>query len=311
MKFQYIPVLCLALLLIGCASQPAEPYWQDPNWVNELGKTIQKNIQYPEVLPQNASTNGVLPSGKAVVQLTYEKGALNSVEIIKSTGFKVLDDSLLNQIPHIKPPLAQGPNAGESHQFQIPISIGPFNIALFRYIRNELQNHIVYPRSAILHGDQGLVVVGFRYKSGRIFDPHIIKSSGYPELDRSVLNELLHVKLINPPQWFSGNTFDLTTSYCFTFHNQTCSGQIQEVRYEAVKQTSEPPATEACALVEFNYIDGKAVNVELLHSSGYPALDKKGLMLVTQGKFNIPATKMDNPAKKYQIPVCEKFQPGL
>ncbi len=199
MKLMTFTALWLAISLAGCATAPTVPYWKSPQWVNALGQTIQRNIRYPDDAIKNTPTTGEFPHGKAIVQFTYDEGQLKSVQIMKSTGYEVLDKAIASEIPDIKPPSAEGQSARLPHRFELAINMDPFDYHLFNAIHNELQNHTQYPRSAVLRGDQGLVVARFHYLNGRVINPLIIKSSGSSELDRSVLRELSHISLPSPP----------------------------------------------------------------------------------------------------------------
>jgi len=108
MKFSFATMLNLVIFLAGCVSLPSTPYWQDPHWVNELGKTLQANIRYPNSVIRDTPTDKNFPAGTAVVRFTYDNGKLMSVRVVKSTGHKALDDAIAKEIPDIRPPLAPG-----------------------------------------------------------------------------------------------------------------------------------------------------------------------------------------------------------
>ena len=169
-----LAALGITCLLAGCASTPAVPYWQNPKWINALLVTINNNLVYPV----EATTVG-FPYGQATVQFAYDNGRLKDVHIVKSTGNQILDSAITTQITDMKPPVARSLDTTISRQFQVPITFSISHSQFYRAIYGAIMSgHTYYPRSAVLHGQQGLVEVRFKYRNGYVLNQTIEHTIG-------------------------------------------------------------------------------------------------------------------------------------
>lgn len=285
-----------ASLLAGCATAPAVPYWQNPQWVNALAATVKSNVQYP----QSAAAEN-FPSGTAIVTFIYDKGILLAPRIVQSTGSSVLDGAITEQIAKIKPPQAAGSDTDTPHAFQMTIPMSPVSPSLRLALRQALAEHIHYPIMAERYGSSGLLIAYFEYRNGEILNPKIQKSSGNISLDQAVLNELRATTLPKPPDWLKNKTFGFSIPYCFGL--LTCANTVTQVRYVSTGESSslsKPP----CAVVGYEYKNGAFSNIHLIKSSGDADWDKHAVAEAAQGKLPGPPARFDRAVSDYTVPVC-------
>lgn len=293
MKNGILIALGLATLLSGCATPV--PYWQNLQWVNSLATTVHKNIQYPK-----SAVNENFPSGTAVVTFYYDNGSLRAPHIVQSTGSRLLDTAIIEQIPEIKPPVAEGLDLTTPRGFQMNINLYPADIEMFRTIQRTLQEHIQYPFGG---GSGGTVVAEFKYRDGEILDPKIITSSGNSALDHTVMKELQTTALPKPPDWLANKTFSFELPYCFGLGTNSCGGTVTEVRYVPAGQFSNS-SKAPCAEIGYRYHEGAVTNVRLIKSSGNGDLDKRALAEAAQGKLARPPMRYDRATSNYTVPIC-------
>lgn len=295
-------LLGLSVLVAGCASAPPKPYWEDLHWINALATTVHSDVQYPE-----AAAKENFPSGSAVVVFLYAQGRLLAPRIVKSTGSPILDAAIIKQIPNIKPPRAMGQDSGVPHAFQMNIGMYPYDIVLFREIRQTLADHIQYPITAGWDRPAGRVVAEFHFKNGKVFDPKISISSGYMSIDHSVLRELQTTPLPKPPAWLKDKTFIFSLAYCFG--PGQCANTFTTVRYVPAGEFTGA-ATAPCAEVGYRYRDGSISNIHLIKSSGDTQLDKRALAEATAGKLAHPPALFDRATSDYSVPICNNRSPN-
>lgn len=296
MKIATFIALSLSVLLFGCASTPAVPYWQNPQWVNALATAVHQNIRYPKTA---AAEN--FPSGTAIVTFYYDNGRLRAPRIVQSTGSSMLDASIIAQIPKIKPPSAAGSDTDTPHAFQMIIPMSPISSSLRLALSQALAEHIQYPIMAERYGSSGLLIAYFEYKDGVILNPKIQKSSGSIRLDQAVLNELRMTTLPKPPDWLKNKTFSFSVPYCFGL--LTCANTITQVRYVPAGESSSL-SKSPCAVVGYEYKNGTISNIHLIKSSGDADWDKHAVAEAAQGKLPGPPTRFDRAVSDYTVPVC-------
>lgn len=305
MQTNILAALVTAGLLGGCASTPAVPsrapsvpYWQNPQWINELATTITNGLVYPA-----EATKVGFPSGQAIVQFSYDNGRLRDVRIVKSTGSQILDSALAVQIANMRPPLARGLNTNTSRRFQLPVNLSVKDSGFFRSMRNAIQTHVHYPRTAVLHGEQGFIVVRFEYRNGNVLNPTVVKSIGSKVFEHAALKQLSHAKMPPPPVWARDKTFTFQVPFCFVFSEGACPGTHMEIRYMS-SNTQLYPTASLCTQVVFDYKGNKISDVRVADSSGDAKLDKAALLTISQGNFPQPSATLKNQAASFKIPVC-------
>lgn len=301
MKIATFIALSLSVLLFGCASTPAVPYWQNPQWVNALATAVHQNIRYPKTA---AAEN--FPSGTAIVTFYYDNGRLRAPHIVQSTGSSMLDASILEQIANIKPLMAKGLDTTMPHGFQMIIYMNPPElIELYRAIQGTLAKHINYP---FLGGSGGMVLAEFKYRNGVIIDPRIKTSSGHLALDQAVMKELQTTALPKPPDWLRNKTFYFELPYCFGSGTNLCATTLTEVRYVPAGELSNS-SKAPCAEVGYKYRDGHISNVRIMKSSGDQDLDKHALAEAAEGKLARPPARFERATSDYTVPVCSNDSP--
>lgn len=232
------------MLLAGCASEPPLPYWQNPDWINALGNSIQENIVYPEDILRTTLTDKDFPAGRATVQFTYDQGKLDDVAIVESTGNQILDKAIISEIESMRLVLVHGASSTIPHRFQLTVAIGPADYQFIRQIWLALKAHAWFPHG-ITDSDfgDGLVIAKFQYRNGEISNPVIIKSSDLQAFDLSVLDELKNIKLPAPPAWLNNRTLELQVPFCFSTGSKTCPGMVLGVRYVGSDDPGKLPTT--------------------------------------------------------------------
>ena len=286
-------------VLAGCATTPAVPYWDNPKWINELVVKISNNLVYPDAV----ATAGFL-SGQAIVQFTYDNGRLKDVHIVKSTGNQILDSAITTQITDIKPPLAVGLNTSISRQFQLPVKLNIAHSRFYRSVRDAIVlGHTYYPRSAVLHSQQGLVEVRFEYRNGHVLSPTVVQTIGLKIFEEAAIKKVASAKMPPPPAWALDKTFTFKVPICFTFSGYLCPGPNIEIRYLG---SNTPPAatTSSCTKVGFAYKENKISDAHVVSSSGDANLDKAALATISQGNFPQPSADLKKRTSSFEIPVC-------
>ena len=299
MPTKTLTILSIAGLLAGCATAPAVPYWQNPQWINALARTVHSNIRYPKDAAKDH-----FPYGTAIVVFTYYNDKLLAPRILKSTGSSFLDSTILEQITAIIPPQADGLNTEMPHNFQMEISIYPPYQKFFSAIKRDLAVHIQYMREDVLAGASGMVLADFKYRNGEVIDAQIVKSSGIQNLDKAVLHELQTISFPQPPYWFKDKTFSFQVPFCFGMTKDTqCQHFVMQVRYIPVNErnaVSKPP----CAEIGYRYEGGKITNVHLIASSGNSDWDKRALKATSERQLPHPPSNWNDVITDYSIPVC-------
>lgn len=296
MRAKILTMLSIAGLMTGCATAPAVPYWQNPDWVNSLATAVKHNLNYP-----HSAAAQDFPSGTAIVTFIYYKGNLLEPHVVQSTGSSVLDEAITEQIPKIKPPQATGSDTDTPHAFQMTIPMSPVSLSLRLALRQALAEHIQYPMMAERYGSGGSLIAYFEYKDGKILNPKIQKSSGNIRLDQAVLSELRTTTLPKPPDWLKNETFGFSVPYCFGL--LTCANTVTQVRYVPAGE-SNSPSKPPCAEIGYRYEAGSISNIHLIKSSGDADWDKHALAEAAQGKLPGPPARFDRAVSDYTVPVC-------
>lgn len=295
-KHVVVAMVVLCGLLAGCVTAPAAPYWSNADWIDQLGASVQTQLAESRAVADVGRT-----VGNVAVGFTYRGGALLDVHIIQSTGSPALDSAIKAAVEQVRPPPAGGPWSDTAHSFALALFVGSGWTALTRDIHLDIQQHADYPVAAMLSGAGGVVVARFAYLNGRALDPRIIQSSGYADIDRSVINELRALELPAPPPELRNRRLTFQSTICFNHESLRCPRGTQSVYYVANTAAAQP-----CSEVAFRYRSGKISDVRLARATQYPSLDKLALRLVTQGEFPSPAVKLASSGS-LMIPVCYTF----
>lgn len=280
-------------------SELQAPYWENPEWIDSMGKTIQDGIHYPTKLSAQD-----IPAGSAEVQFTYVAGTIRDVAIVASTGSQLLDKAITEQVSQIALPPARGTDTGMPHRFLITVHMVPPEIAAFyRSIWKDIQEHVRYPVQAIRNGAHGIVFARFKYRNGVISDVEVYETSGSSILDRYVISELSTLLAPSAPPWVHNRTLKLSIPVEFCLEGMDCTDL--EYHFVAGKTAYQP--VHLCADIAFNYMRGKVSDAKLAHSSGNAKLDKVALAQIAKGDFPITAQMSQALTTHFEIPVC--YQP--
>lgn len=291
-----IAAVTLCGFIAGCATAPATPYWSNADWIDRLGASVQTQL-----VGSQAVVDASRAVGNVAVGFTYSGGTLQDVYIIQSTGLPALDNAVKAAVAQVRPPAARGPWSDTPHSFALALYVGSGWTALMRDIHLDIQQHVDYPVAAMLNGSGGVVVARFVYLNGRALDPRITESSGYADIDRSVINELRSLELPAPPPELRDRRLTIQSTICFNRETLRCPRGATSVYFVANAAGAQP-----CSEVAFRYRSGKITDVRLARATQYPALDKLALRLVTQGEFPSPARDLF-PNGSLMIPVCYTF----
>ena len=208
--------LSLSFLLAACATDHVErPYWEDPSWTYHLRDSF--HFYYPA-----AAVDQNLPEGKATVRFIYQDGAAHDVQIVKSTGSAILDDSLTSQIDLTKLPAAYGIEKLQPHVFQFDFkfeaTIQDFGVILKRIITTQTVDNL----RKETRGDSGYVLAQFHYLDGKIVDAKTIYTQGDPSLADAVTDQLLHVQAPPPISALAGRKTRFVIGFCFIQNPYLC-----------------------------------------------------------------------------------------
>lgn len=304
MRARILAILMIAGLLASCASTSVS-YWDNPQWVNALGKVVHSGIQYPKDAAQED-----FPSGTAIIEFTYDNGKLQAPHILKSTGSKALDAAIIDQIPVITLPKAQGLNTKTPHNFEMEVSLYAANSAFSRAINRAISKnmlHFHFPAAAesrdMKLGAVGWVVINFKYRNGKIFDTKIAQSNGNALLNSIILQVLQTASMPPTPDYARNLTFNLSAPFCIPSRPWQCQDRFMQIQYVPAG-TSDTIPKSPCAEVAYRYKDGKISRVHLIVSSGDSNLDKQAVAAVVAGEFPHPMPLWDRAINDYSVPVC-------
>ncbi|MGH8279921.1 MAG: TonB family protein [Gammaproteobacteria bacterium] len=307
-----LPALVIACLLTACTSPGVQPnatahaYWQDPAWINTLAKDINAKLVYPF-----DKFHADFPSGHALVAFSYDRGRLDQVQIIQSTGNAILDASIAKQISGMQPPPAAGDDLDMAHRFELPVSLSMMQSPFFLAMHAALMRQVYYPLLAVHNDEQGMVVIHFQYRNGKILNPTVIKSIGARIFEAAALDQIRRAKMPPPPPWAHDRTFSLRVPYCYNLRGYVCPAMRFVVRYAGTNATPVP-APPLCAQVGFDYHDGVIADVHLLKSSGKSTADQEALTTIARGAFPQPSAAARTRTSGFTVPVCvDAVAPGL
>lgn len=227
-RISYQAVFVLACALSACSSAPkplfdpaqqlfnpdTDPYWSDPKWDAALLDAVQSVVLNP-VDPTDRST----PSLHGEVQFTLVDGKIENPEITKSTGDPAMDKLMLEQVASASPPKTTGPHAGETHDFALALDMStPFE-ALEYAVYTAIDHYKVYPKGAILGGEQGLTTVSFDYLDGKASNITVTKSSRSESLDAASIWSISKAVLPLSPEAYIGKTLHMEALVCYSLNN--------------------------------------------------------------------------------------------
>lgn len=117
---KWLPIPVVIIVVSACASAPTGPYWENPEWTQSLTDAIHAKVTYPGVFSAD-----VLPTGEGVAGFDYQNNKLVNVVIVRSTGYKMLDDAIIQGIQKVTPPSVGRDYSSTVHHFEVPIGVPP------------------------------------------------------------------------------------------------------------------------------------------------------------------------------------------
>lgn len=188
----------------------SDPYWKDPGWVQRLLTAIQSQVQDP-LDPADMSA----PNLHGAVKFTYADGNIEYPEILQSTGRPDMDRLMIRQVASAQVPQSSGIDADVPHVFVLELYM-PTPFETFQssiYAAFDVRK--VYPKDAILFGEQGTAAVGFDYQDGELSGIALTKSSRSKQLDKQALEAVTRARLPAPPGAYVGKLLHMETVFCY------------------------------------------------------------------------------------------------
>jgi|SRR5580698_1976839 TonB family protein len=218
--YGYSAAVALACALSACGSAPssvrgskpqAAPYWTDPRFDAALFEAVQSVVRYPDDVIDPS-----LGSIRGTVQFTIVDGKVQDPQMTESTGHPGLDELMLRQVASASIPQPTGSHADEPHAFSMELSM-PTAFELAEYTAINFRK--IYPKEAILGGDEGSVTVDFDYLDGKASNVIVTKSANNRFLDGASLSAVSKADLPLPPPGYAGKTVHLEVTMCYSLNN--------------------------------------------------------------------------------------------
>lgn len=207
----------LCLFLIACVGQPTEPYWEDRDWLYDFKGSLI--VEYPR-----AAADQGWPAGTALVGFDYEDGYVKNVQIVKSTGYSLLDDAILHEFPAAATHDWKMKQKRALHHFEIEYAVNPgpgdFVSVFVDRIRKQVTGAPEFAHLSPAPSD--LEYVKFDYQDGRILGPKVVRSSGRQDVDDMAVAEMLKMPPLPPPSWLRGKRSTYSISFCFSNEPADC-----------------------------------------------------------------------------------------
>ncbi|HVC37432.1 MAG TPA: hypothetical protein VNF46_03410 [Gammaproteobacteria bacterium] len=141
------------------------------------------------------------------------------------------------------------------------------------------------PATPGIHG-----AVRFTYDNGAIKDPEIVTSTGDPDLDKLLLQQVVSAKAPKP----LGQHTDQPHEFELQLEMFTPYESFEYNVYVAIDNTAEYTSDTllknetGIATVAFDYLDGKALNIVIAKSSGHSDLDQLSVKAVSSAVMPAP-----------------------
>ena len=207
-------------VISACASAPTGPYWEDPAWTQTLEDAIHGQVKYPAVFSADA-----LPTGEGVAGFDYQNGQLVNVIVVRSTGYKKLDDAIVAGIQKATPPAVGRNYRSTVHHFEVPILMQPdldqFRLSLYDAIIANLK----LPKEVIPNTPVVLSIKS-AYLNGALTNINMQKTSYLERLNNAVLDRLKNASLPPPPSNFKDKSIDIDMHLCVSLDYQTCRRDV-------------------------------------------------------------------------------------
>ncbi|HEX7965512.1 MAG TPA: hypothetical protein VF651_07320 [Gammaproteobacteria bacterium] len=204
----------ILLAMIGCASAPAGPYWEDPAWLETFKQSL--HLAYPWVIQ-----GGDRKAFKATVGISYVDGKFTSVGIVESSGNPEVDRNITSQIRYLPLPEAEGPEKMEARDIQVEITLMPSTEDIASVMRQAVTNQAMPALREEWSGDHGYVMVGFSYLDGMISDVEVLYNDDIKRLGDSVVKQVSRVRAPLIPS-LAGQRMHFTVGFCFRTTHVAC-----------------------------------------------------------------------------------------
>jgi TonB family protein len=128
--------------------------------------------------------------------LVREDGTIGDIQIMTSSGAAILDNKAveLTRLRHYTPAMLNGQPVAAwvrvNYDFKVPVSnptITPSSTSI-AFVRGRMVRTTDYPPESVMRREEGTVRLRFRVANdGRLTNPEILESSGYPQLDQAAI----------------------------------------------------------------------------------------------------------------------------
>lgn len=206
--------------MVGCATTPNGPYWEDAQWTQALAYAIHVKVTYPSDL-----TTEVLPTGEATVGFDYRDSKLTNVAITKSTGYKQLDDAILLGIGKVTPPAVSRDYSSTAHHFELSIAMQPdidqFRMTLYDAIIHNLKfPKERYPATAVVLG------IKAEYLNGSLTSIAMVRPSDVVDVNDAIIDKLKNTSFPAPPANFKDKPIEIDLSLCMAAEYRFCQNNV-------------------------------------------------------------------------------------
>jgi TonB family protein len=128
--------------------------------------------------------------------LVREDGAIGDIQVVTSSGAAILNNKAieLTKLRHYTPATVNGQPVAAwirvNYDFKVPVSnptITPSSTSI-AFVRGRMVRTTDYPPESVMRREEGTVRLRFRVANdGRLTNPEILESSGYPQLDQAAI----------------------------------------------------------------------------------------------------------------------------
>jgi hypothetical protein len=165
------------------------------------------------------------PTGEGVAGFDYQNNKLINVIIVRSTGYKKLDDAMVQGIQKVTPPSVGRDYSSTVHHFEVPILMQPdldqFRMTLYDAIIANLKlSKEQFPDSPVV------LAIKTDYLNGSLTNINMQKTSLLEELNNAVLDKLRNAHLPPPPSNFKDKSIEIDMHLCVSPDYHKCSKDV-------------------------------------------------------------------------------------
>ncbi|HEX5423090.1 MAG TPA: hypothetical protein VFW94_06030 [Candidatus Acidoferrales bacterium] len=213
---------CIVFGLTACVSKSelvsVGPYWNDPVWEKSLVQSINDHVLYPD-----KATLYFILRGEGTVEFDYRDGKLINPKLVKSTGYDVLDKTIIAGVLKTEPPPIDPAYRKVEHHFQLSLVMIPdpdqFRMILYDKItaktRLEPSMYPDHPAMVDIHAE---------YIDGKLSNFTLIRMRGPDGIDKQVERAMESLDLPLPPDYLTHKPIPLRLRVCIAKEYKSCIG---------------------------------------------------------------------------------------